>query len=142
MRRAASRPHRYRCDPPQRAVAVICDQPRAVVGDRHSDRPAPDLVIAEHEPGEEVFVVARRRAVALANATRYGLAAYVWTNDLRTAIRASERLEFGMVGVNEWTPQAVEAPFVGWKESGLGREAGSEGLDEYLETKLVAFGGL
>jgi acyl-CoA reductase-like NAD-dependent aldehyde dehydrogenase len=81
-------------------------------------------------------------AVALANGTRYGLAAYVWTNDLRTAMRASERLEFGMVGVNEWTPQAVEAPFAGWKESGLGREAGPEGLDEYLETKLVAFGGL
>jgi succinate-semialdehyde dehydrogenase len=81
-------------------------------------------------------------AVALANRTRYGLAAYVWTNDLRTAMRASERLEFGMIGVNEWTPQAVEAPFVGWKESGLGREAGSEGLEEYLETKLVAVGGL
>ena len=81
-------------------------------------------------------------AVALANSTRYGLAAYVWTNDLRTAIRASERLEFGMIGVNEWTPQAVEAPFVGWKESGLGREAGAEGLDEYMETKLVAVGGL
>jgi acyl-CoA reductase-like NAD-dependent aldehyde dehydrogenase len=81
-------------------------------------------------------------AVALANCTRFGLAAYVWTNDLRTALRASERLEFGMVGVNEWTPQAVEAPFVGWKESGVGRECGSEGLDEYLETKLVAIGGL
>jgi acyl-CoA reductase-like NAD-dependent aldehyde dehydrogenase len=81
-------------------------------------------------------------AVALANGTRYGLAAYVWTNDLRTAIRASERLEFGMVGVNEWTPQAVEAPFVGWKESGLGREGGAEGLEEYMETKLVAIGGL
>ena len=81
-------------------------------------------------------------AVALANGTRYGLAAYVWTDDLRTAIRASERLEFGMIGVNEWTPQAVEAPFVGWKASGLGREAGAEGLEEYLETKLVAFGGL
>jgi acyl-CoA reductase-like NAD-dependent aldehyde dehydrogenase len=81
-------------------------------------------------------------AVALANKTRYGLAAYVWTNDLRTATRASERLEFGMIGVNEWSPQAVEAPFVGWKESGLGREAGSEGLDEYLETKLVAYGGI
>jgi len=81
-------------------------------------------------------------AVALANGTRYGLAAYVWTNDLRTAMRASERLEFGMVGVNEWSPQAVEAPFVGWKESGLGREAGPEGLEEYMETKLVAFGGL
>jgi acyl-CoA reductase-like NAD-dependent aldehyde dehydrogenase len=81
-------------------------------------------------------------AIAQANATRYGLAAYVWTNDLRTAIRTSERLEFGMVGVNEWTPQAVEAPFVGWKESGVGREAGAEGLDEYLETKLVAIGGI
>lgn len=80
-------------------------------------------------------------AIARANATRYGLAAYVWTNDLRTAIRTSERLEFGMVGVNEWTPQAVEAPFVGWKESGVGREAGSEGLEEYLETKLVSIGG-
>ena len=81
-------------------------------------------------------------AVALANKTRYGLAAYVWTNDLRTATYASERLEFGMIGVNEWSPQAVEAPFVGWKESGLGREAGAEGLEEYLETKLVAVGGL
>jgi len=81
-------------------------------------------------------------AVALANRTRYGLAAYVWTNDLRTAMGASERLEFGMIGVNEWSPQAVEAPFVGWKESGVGREAGSEGLEEYLETKLVAVGGL
>jgi acyl-CoA reductase-like NAD-dependent aldehyde dehydrogenase len=81
-------------------------------------------------------------AIAQANATRYGLAAYVWTNDLRTAIHASERLEFGMIGVNEWSPQAVEAPFAGWKESGIGREAGSEGLEEYMETKLVAIGGL
>ncbi|MFN8063088.1 MAG: NAD-dependent succinate-semialdehyde dehydrogenase [Vicinamibacterales bacterium] len=81
-------------------------------------------------------------AVRLANHTRYGLAAYVWTNDLRTALRASERLEFGMIGVNEWTPHATEAPFAGWKESGLGREAGLEGLEEYLETKLVAFGGI
>jgi len=81
-------------------------------------------------------------AIALANRTRYGLAAYVWTNHLPTAMRAAERLEFGMVGVNEWTPHATEAPFAGWKESGLGRESGAEGLEEYLETKLVAFGGL
>ncbi len=81
-------------------------------------------------------------AIALANQTRYGLAAYVWTNHLPTAMRAAERLEFGLVGVNEWTPQATEAPFTGWKESGVGRESGAEGLDEYLETKLVAFGGL
>ena len=81
-------------------------------------------------------------AIALANRTRYGLAAYVWTNHLPTALRVAERLEFGMVGVNEWTPHATEAPFVGWKESGLGRESGSEGLEEYLETKLVAIGGV
>jgi succinate-semialdehyde dehydrogenase len=81
-------------------------------------------------------------AIALANRTRYGLAAYVWTNHLPTALRVAERLEFGMVGVNEWTPHATEAPFVGWKESGLGRESGAEGLEEYLETKLVAIGGV
>jgi succinate-semialdehyde dehydrogenase len=81
-------------------------------------------------------------AIELANRTRYGLAAYVWTNDLRAAIRTAERLEFGMVGVNEWTPQSTEVPFTGWKESGIGRESGAEGLDEYLETKLIAFGGI
>jgi acyl-CoA reductase-like NAD-dependent aldehyde dehydrogenase len=81
-------------------------------------------------------------AVELANATRYGLAAYVWTNDLRTAVRASERLAFGLIGVNDWSPHATEAPFSGWKESGLGREGGAEGLEEYMETKVVALGGL
>ncbi len=80
-------------------------------------------------------------AIELANRTRYGLAAYVWTNDLRAAIRTAERLEFGMIGINEWTPQSTEVPFTGWKESGLGKEAGSEGLHEYLETKLISFGG-
>lgn len=81
-------------------------------------------------------------AIALANSTTYGLAAYVWTNHLSSAIHAAEKLEFGMIGVNEWTPHATEAPFGGWKQSGLGHESGAEGLSEYLETKLVAFGGL
>ena len=81
-------------------------------------------------------------AIELANRTPYGLAAYVWTNDLQAATRAYERLEFGMVGVNEWAPQATEAPFCGWKESGIGHESGAEGLDEYLEKKLVSIGGL
>jgi acyl-CoA reductase-like NAD-dependent aldehyde dehydrogenase len=112
-----------------------------VVADVH-----PSMPVFEQEIFGPVMPIASfddlDEAVALANSTRYGLAAYVWTNDLRTAMRASERLEFGMIGVNEWSPQAVEAPFVGWKESGLGREAGAEGLEEYLETKLVAVGGL
>lgn len=81
-------------------------------------------------------------AIAVANRTDYGLAAYVWTNDLKTAVRCYEGLHFGMVGVNEWAPQATEAPFPGWKHSGLGAESGAEGLKEYLETKLVAIGSL
>lgn len=81
-------------------------------------------------------------AITFANSTPYGLAAYVWTNNLKAAIKAYEGLEFGMIGVNEWTPQATEAPFGGWKQSGLGHESGAEGLAEYLETKLVSMGGL
>jgi succinate-semialdehyde dehydrogenase len=81
-------------------------------------------------------------ALALANRTPYGLAAYVWTNDLRAAIKLSEGLEFGIVGVNEWAPHATEAPFGGWKQSGVGHESGAEGLQEYLETKLVSIGGV
>jgi acyl-CoA reductase-like NAD-dependent aldehyde dehydrogenase len=81
-------------------------------------------------------------AIALANRTQYGLAAYVWTNDLRASVKLSEALQFGMIGINEWAPHATEAPFGGWKQSGLGHESGSEGLAEYLETKLVSIGGL
>ncbi len=81
-------------------------------------------------------------AIHLANATPFGLAAFVWTNDLKLAIRAYEGIECGMIGVNEWAPHASEAPFGGWKKSGLGHEAGLEGLDDYLETKLVSIGGL
>lgn len=80
--------------------------------------------------------------INLANATPYGLAAYVWTNDLKTAVHAYEKLEFGMVGVNEWLPHSTEAPFGGWKQSGIGHESGQEGLAEYLEKKLVSIGGL
>ncbi len=100
--------------------------------------------------GEEIFgpvmpIVAfdeLDEAIALANQTPYGLAAYVWTNDLRASVKASEALEFGMVGINEWVPHATEAPFGGWKQSSIGHESGSEGLAEYLETKLVAVGSL
>lgn len=94
----------------------------------------PVLPIATFEDADQV--------IAQANSTRYGLSAYVWTNNLRAAIHAAERLEFGMIGVNEWAPQSTEVPFTGWKESGIGRESGAEGLEEYLETKLIAFGGL
>jgi len=75
--------------------------------------------------------------VAAANATEYGLVAYVFTNDLRRALRVAERLESGMVGLNQGVVSNPAAPFGGVKESGLGREGGSIGIDEFLETKYV-----
>lgn len=100
----------------------------------HEEIFGPVLPVIDYEDLDQV--------IALANATPYGLAAYVWTNDLKAATRAAEGLEFGMIGINEWAPHATEAPFGGWKQSGLGHESGSEGLDEYLETKLVSLGSL
>lgn len=81
-------------------------------------------------------------AIAKANDTEYGLAAYVFTNNLKTAVHASERLEFGMVGINEWAPHGTELPFGGWKYSGQGHESGSEGLYEYMEKKLISIGNV
>jgi acyl-CoA reductase-like NAD-dependent aldehyde dehydrogenase len=81
-------------------------------------------------------------AIARANQTEYGLAAYVFTNHLPSAIRAYEGLDFGMIGVNEWAPHATEAPFTGRKMSGCGHESGPEGLHDNLETKLVSIGSL
>ena len=79
-------------------------------------------------------------AIQLANDTEYGLAAYIFTNDLKTAFRAAEGLEAGGIGVNVNNVVDLQAPFGGWKESGLGRELGHYGLDAYLETKHIRLG--
>lgn len=81
-------------------------------------------------------------ALAWANDTEYGLAAFVLTNDLNTAIKVSEELEYGMVSINDWLPSTPEAPFGGSKQSGIGRECGLEGLEEYQETKAVYIGNV
>lgn len=81
-------------------------------------------------------------AIALANGLEAGLAAYVQTNDLTTAIHVYEQLEFGMIGLNEWMPVTPEAPFGGVKASGIGRESGAEGLQEYMESKTIYIGGV
>ena len=77
--------------------------------------------------------------VKMANDTEYGLAAYVYTNDIKKAWNTVEKLRFGIIGVNDINPTAAAAPFGGVKESGLGREGGAEGIGEYLETKLIGF---
>jgi succinate-semialdehyde dehydrogenase/glutarate-semialdehyde dehydrogenase len=77
-------------------------------------------------------------AIAAANDTEYGLVAYVYTRDLKRALRVIEGLETGMVGLNQGMVSNAGAPFGGVKQSGVGREGGFEGIDEYLETKYVA----
>jgi acyl-CoA reductase-like NAD-dependent aldehyde dehydrogenase len=93
----------------------------------------PVLPIIPFSDAEEVL--------AMANDTDYGLTAFVQTHDLNTAVRMSEGLQFGMVCINDWLPATPEAPFGGVKQSGLGRECGQEGLEDYLDTKTVMLGG-
>ncbi len=77
-------------------------------------------------------------AIAAANDTEYGLVAYLYTSDLKRALRVSEKLETGMIGLNQGMVSNAAAPFGGIKQSGFGREGGPEGIQEYLETKYVA----
>jgi succinate-semialdehyde dehydrogenase/glutarate-semialdehyde dehydrogenase len=77
-------------------------------------------------------------AIAAANDTQFGLVAYVYTADLERALRVCERIETGMVGLNQGVVSNAGAPFGGVKQSGIGREGGPEGIEEYLETKYVA----
>jgi succinate-semialdehyde dehydrogenase/glutarate-semialdehyde dehydrogenase len=77
-------------------------------------------------------------AIAAANATEYGLVAYAFTRDLDRALRVSDQLDTGMVGINQGVVSNAAAPFGGIKQSGIGREGGPEGLEEYLSTKYIA----
>jgi succinate-semialdehyde dehydrogenase/glutarate-semialdehyde dehydrogenase len=77
--------------------------------------------------------------IRAANNTRYGLAAYVFTNDVSIAWRMAEGLEAGIIGMNDPVPTTPQCPFGGMKESGLGRELAHDGLEAYLETKYVSF---
>ncbi len=79
-------------------------------------------------------------AISLANDSPYGLAAYIFTSDLKTALLAAEGLEAGGIGVNVNNVVDLQAPFGGWKESGIGRELGRWGLEAYMETKHIRLG--
>ncbi|MGG4102965.1 NAD-dependent succinate-semialdehyde dehydrogenase [Paenibacillus lautus] len=79
-------------------------------------------------------------AVQRANNSPYGLAAYVFTQNLGEAVNIAESLDYGIVGVNDPVPSTAQAPFGGFKESGLGREGGHYGMDEFLEVKYISLG--
>ncbi len=95
---------------------------------------APISPVYKFETEEEV--------IRMANDTEFGLACYFYTQDLGRTFRVMEELEYGLVGVNEGVITAVEAPFGGFKESGVGKEGGHQGIQDYLEEKYVCIGGL
>ena len=106
----------------------------------------PSMLIAREETFGPVAPLFRfsteAEAVAMANDTEYGLAAYFYSRDVSRVFRVSEALEYGIVGVNTGIISTEVAPFGGIKESGLGREGSRHGIDEYLEMKYVCHGGL
>jgi len=112
-------------------------------------------VIAEAKPNmmfmkEEIFgpvapifrFKTEEEGIKLANDTEFGLASYAYTSSLTRAFRVMEGLKYGMVGINEGLITTVEAPFGGVKESGLGKEGGHQGIEDYLDTKYACFGGI
>jgi succinate-semialdehyde dehydrogenase/glutarate-semialdehyde dehydrogenase len=130
-----------------RGATVLCGGER-VQGPGHFYKPT---VLADVPAGarllrEEIFgpvapvraFASEDEAVAAANDTEFGLVAYLYTSDLARAVRVSERLETGMVGLNQGLVSNAGAPFGGVKHSGFGREGGPEGIEEYLEVKYVA----
>ncbi len=108
---------------------VLADVPESALM-RHEEIFGPVAPVSSFETEDEVL--------AAANDTPYGLVCYLYTRDLARAIRVSERLETGMVGLNQGVVSNPAAPFGGVKHSGLGREGGSVGIEEFLETKYVA----
>jgi succinate-semialdehyde dehydrogenase/glutarate-semialdehyde dehydrogenase len=106
-----------------------------------ADVPAEAKLLSEEIFGPVAPVIgfgSEDEAIEWANRTEYGLVAYVYTNDLKRALRVCERLETGMIGLNQGMVSNASAPFGGVKHSGFGREGGKEGINEYLETKYVA----
>jgi succinate-semialdehyde dehydrogenase/glutarate-semialdehyde dehydrogenase len=98
----------------------------------HEETFGPVLPVMAFETEEE--------ALRIANDTPYGLAAYFFTRDVGRVFRVAERLEYGIVGANDPRPVGTHFPFGGMKESGLGRENGTEGIEAFLEVKSVVIG--
>lgn len=106
----------------------------------------PQMAVAREETFGPVAPLFRfkseEEAIALANATEFGLACYFYARDIGRVWRVAEGLEYGMVGINEGIISTAEAPFGGVKESGLGREGSRHGIEEYIEMKYMLMGGL
>ncbi|MBJ7351927.1 MAG: aldehyde dehydrogenase family protein, partial [Rhodococcus sp.] len=106
-----------------------------------TDMPTSARILKEEVFGPVAPIVGfdtEQEGIDAANATEYGLASYIYTESLDRALRVADAIDSGMVGVNRGVISDAAAPFGGVKESGFGREGGSEGIEEYLETKYIA----
>lgn len=125
---------------------------RLNLGGGHADRFYEPTVLSGIQPGMKIMTdetfgpvasvirfSTEAEVISRANDSPYGLAAYVYTRNASRLMRVVEALEYGVVGANDGLPSTAQAPFGGFKESGLGREGGRWGLDEYLETKYVSW---
>lgn len=136
-------------DAVQHGGQILCGGSRAEIGyNGHFFQPTvinyanEQMKIAREEtfgPVAPIFTFkTEEEAIEKANNTNYGLAAYCYTKDLARAYRVMEALEYGIVGINDAIPTTAQAPFGGVKESGMGREGGRHGIEDYLEIKFVS----
>ncbi len=144
---------RHLADARGRGARILCGgeifSPRAGLA-RRFVRPAiidgltPEMLCAREETFGPIVPVAtfdtEEEAVALANGSPFGLAAYFYTRDASRLIRVAEALEYGVIGANDGAPSTAQAPFGGVKHSGFGREGGRYGVEEYTELKYVSWG--
>ena len=149
--RAVQKVERLVSDATAQGARVVCGGARHALGGTFFQPTVlsgvtPAMAITQEEifgPVSTVIEFATEAdAVRIANDTPFGLAAYAYTRDLARAWRVAESLEYGMVGINEGVISTEVAPFGGVKESGVGREGARQGIEEYLEIKYVAMGGL
>ncbi len=149
---ALSKVERHVTDAVERGGRVLVGGTRAHSGNHAgnfyqptlvADAP-PDALVAHEETFGPLLPLwafeTEDEAIALANSTPYGLAAYLYARDYARIIRVYEGLQFGVIGVNDAVPTVAQAPFGGMKHSGFGREGGHQGMDEYLDWKFVSIG--
>ncbi len=149
--RAVEKVEQLMTDATKKGARVLCGGKRSALGGNFYEptvlgEATPDMALAHEEIFGPVAPLFRFKdeaeAVRLANATAYGLASYFYSRDVGRVWRVAEALEYGIVGVNVGIISIESAPFGGMKESGLGREGSKYGIEEFLEIKYLAMGGL